>query len=154
MMKWRKSPESLVQLFDRVAPTDPRVQRRSMFGYPAAFVNGHMFCGLHQENVIVRLEGGARSAFLALPGAQVFEPMPGRPMREYLVAPEAMVADEAELARWMRESLAYVATLPPKAGASAKAKRAATPAAKRPARARAPKAKKPPAKAARGRRGR
>jgi hypothetical protein len=29
-----------------------RAQRRQMFGYPAAFVNGHLFAGLHQSNLV------------------------------------------------------------------------------------------------------
>jgi TfoX/Sxy family transcriptional regulator of competence genes len=29
----------------------PEIQQRKMFGYPAAFVNGHMFAGVFQASV-------------------------------------------------------------------------------------------------------
>jgi hypothetical protein len=45
-MVWQKSPAALIARFDELLPKDPRVARRKMFGYPAAFVNGRMFAGL------------------------------------------------------------------------------------------------------------
>jgi hypothetical protein len=44
-MSWRKSPDALVEKFSQIVPPDPRVERRKMFGYPAAFVGGNMFIG-------------------------------------------------------------------------------------------------------------
>ena len=54
-MAWRKSPQSLVDLFDDVVPDRPEMERRQMYVYPAAFVNGDMCMGLNQEDFIVRL---------------------------------------------------------------------------------------------------
>src|SRR5438046_4701621 len=42
-MAWRKSPPELIATFERVVPAGG-AERRLMFGYPAAFVNGKMFC--------------------------------------------------------------------------------------------------------------
>ncbi len=53
MAKWEKSPQALVQLFDRVLPESPNVERRKMFGYPCAFVNGNMFAGLFAKQMFV-----------------------------------------------------------------------------------------------------
>ena len=64
-MKWTKSPPELVELFDEVVPSAPAVQRRQMFGYPAAFVNGNMFAGLHQSNVVLRLPEPQLEEFMA-----------------------------------------------------------------------------------------
>jgi TfoX/Sxy family transcriptional regulator of competence genes len=111
---WRKSPASLVALFDAVLPDDTRVEKRRMFGYPCAFVNGNMFTGLHQENLIVRLDEADRARMTGELGARVFEPMPGRPMREYVALPEAILEDEAESAAWVRRALDFAAALPPK----------------------------------------
>jgi hypothetical protein len=86
-----------------------------MFGYPAAFAsNGHMFTGLHQDRWIIRLPDGAR-AELAAAGGTPFAPMPGRPMREYLVLPGAVLADAGALQVWLGRSLAYTEGLPAKA---------------------------------------
>ena len=54
-MKWRKSSEVLVAKFSALVPEDPSVERRKMFGYPAAFVGGNLFMGLHREALILRL---------------------------------------------------------------------------------------------------
>src|SRR5215472_3204015 len=113
-MKWRKSPEALVQQFETIVPPDPQVERRKMFGYPAAFVGGNMFMGLHQESLILRLPDEHRASFLSLPNASVFEPMPGRPMREYVVVPPGMLDSPDQLRAWTRRALEYVSRLPAK----------------------------------------
>jgi TfoX/Sxy family transcriptional regulator of competence genes len=122
-MHWRKAPESLVALFDEVAPRDAPAQRRQMFGYPAVFVNGNLFAGLHQEHLMLRLPDAERAEFLALPGALPFEPMPGRPMKEYVVAPAALLGDPDGLRAWLDRAMRYAVTLPPKEAKAAKAKR-------------------------------
>ena len=42
-MAWRPAPPSLIALFDAVLPADSSIERRRMFGYPAAFVGGRLF---------------------------------------------------------------------------------------------------------------
>ena len=54
-MAWTKSPPSLVELFDKSVPSGENISRRKMFGYPAAFANGNLFAGLHQNDFIIRL---------------------------------------------------------------------------------------------------
>jgi hypothetical protein len=85
-----------------------------MFGYPAGFVGGNMFAGLHQENLVIRLDATARAELLAVPGASIFEPMPGRQMKEYVVAPPSVIADVAALRRWLLCAFAHAAALPEK----------------------------------------
>lgn len=117
---WRKAPEALTAAFAEAARPLPGVQTRKMFGYPCAFFNGHLFAGVHADTLIFRLGPQDRDAFLALPGASLFEPMAGRPMREYVQAPEAMVGSPAEWTPWLDKALAYAALLPPKAAKAAK----------------------------------
>jgi TfoX/Sxy family transcriptional regulator of competence genes len=124
-MQWHKSPPELVEIFDAVAPGPPAV-RRSMFGYPAAFVNGNMFMGLHQSNMVLRLGEESRQEFLNLPGAHTFEPMAGRPMREYVVVSPSLLGDHDRLKPWVKRALEYGASLKPKE------KAAEGPAARRP----------------------
>jgi len=124
-MAWRKSPPELIAAFQAAVPQDPRVERRTMFGYPSCFVGGHLTAGLHQESVVARLPAGRREELLALPGAAVFEPMPGRTMRELVVLPPSEAADPRRLGRWLREAVDYSATLPPKPRKPAKPAKAA-----------------------------
>ncbi|HEY3056802.1 MAG TPA: TfoX/Sxy family protein [Thermoanaerobaculia bacterium] len=121
-MQWKKSSPALVELFSRVVPGAP-AEKRQMFGYPAAFVNGNMFIGLHQEDFILRLPDDARADLLKKKGAHVFEPMPGRPMKEYIVAPSSLIKDEDELRRWIGRSLQYASSLQPKKKAKSAARR-------------------------------
>ena len=64
-MAWRKSPPALIAAFDAALPDDPHVERRKMFGYPAAFAHGHLSTGLHQETLMVRLGEAQRAKLLA-----------------------------------------------------------------------------------------
>ncbi len=123
-MDWTKSPEALVDTFDEALPDDPRVQRRKMFGYPAAFVNGNMFASLHQADIVLRLDEARRSELTTRYGARPFEPMQGRPMKEYVVAPPALHEDHQLLARWLRSALDYTAALPAKEPRARKPRRA------------------------------
>ena len=114
-MKWRKASESVVKLFGELAAVlPPDVERRKMFGLPCVFVNGQLFAGVHQDNIMMRLSEADRATFLALDGAARFEPMPGRPMREYVVIPQAMLAAPDQILPWLDKSCAYARTIPPK----------------------------------------
>ena len=83
-----------------------------MFGQLSAFVNGNMFMGIFGEDVLVRLPEEDREKVLGA-GGRVFEPMPGRPMREYVVLPEAWRDDPKRVARVGSTSLDHADELPP-----------------------------------------
>jgi TfoX/Sxy family transcriptional regulator of competence genes len=114
-MKWRKPQDDLVQLLHDVIPEGQApVEFKPMFGGPCYWTGGNMFAAVHQESLFVRLGEADRAELLAQPGAHLFEPMEGRPMKEYVVFPEAMLADHEALRGWMAKGLAYAAGLPPK----------------------------------------
>jgi TfoX/Sxy family transcriptional regulator of competence genes len=113
-MPWRKSPPDLVDLFERAVPHGAGIERRQMFGYPAAFLNGNLFAGLHQKSFLLRLCAADRERARAEHGARAFEPMPGRPMREYVVMPAPLLGDRRALAAWLSRSIRYTRSLPPK----------------------------------------
>lgn len=119
-MAWTKSPQSLIDLFDMSVPSGAAISRRNMFGYPAAFANGNLFIGLHQDDFIIRLSEKDRARFTAEFGERTFEPMKGRPMREYVRLPEELLRDARKRASWIKRSLRYAETIAPKAKAGAK----------------------------------
>jgi len=112
-MSWKKAPQGLVETFEAVRPGPPAVHKQ-MFGYPCCFVNGNMFMGLHEDRMVLRLDDAERGRLLAMEGAAPFEPMPGRPMHEYVVVPGGLLGDRAKLAGWVGKALEYAASLPPK----------------------------------------
>jgi len=114
-MKWRKPQEDLVQLLHDVIPEGKAaVEFKPMFGGPCYWTGGNMFAAVHQESLFVRLGEKDRAELLTQPGAHLFEPMEGRPMKEYVVFPVDMLADQDPLRGWMARGLAYAASLPPK----------------------------------------
>jgi TfoX/Sxy family transcriptional regulator of competence genes len=117
-MAWEKPTEQTIALFDSVVPRHAKVERRKMFGFPVAFANGHMFIGLHENRMILRLGEAERERFIAAFAARVFEPMPGRPMREYVVVPDVLLGDRAELQSWCDRALDYALSLPAKKAAA------------------------------------
>jgi hypothetical protein len=135
----KPSPATVAWYLSAV-PNDPRAVKGQMFGHPCAFVNGNMFFGTFAQSVVARV-GEARAAELAAAEKfAVFEPMPKRPWKEYVIVPFQSVSD-AEIAALAAEALEVTATMPAKEK-KAPAKKA--PAKKAPAK-KAP-AKKAPAK--------
>jgi len=112
--KWTKAPAALVEVFAQSLRGIPNVEQRQMFGYPAAFTNTQMFAGLFQDKIIVRLSEADRDALLSV-GGKPFEPMRGRPMREYVLVPPALMIAPPALRAWLDKAHAYAASLQPKA---------------------------------------
>jgi len=118
-MTWR-SPEELVKVFEEALDNWPGAQIRKMFGYPAGFVNGQMFTGLHEDKMFVRLSPKDLAVFMQIDGAAPFAPMQGRPMREYAVIPASILHDSTALHDWLVKAFDYTLSLPPKAKKGAK----------------------------------
>ncbi len=116
MPKFEKSSPELVQRFsavlDRVGT--PATTRRQMFGYPCAWVGGHMASGLFAQWWWVRLAPDRLAAVNDSGEGHPFEVMPGRPMKGYAAMSEAVLADDARVEAFVREALDYTASLPPK----------------------------------------
>lgn len=113
-MEWKRAPAGLVRRFEDVIRGFPQAKPRKMFGYPAAFVNGNMMAGLFQDSMMVRLSADDLVAFREATGAALFEPMPGRVMREYAVVPSSVVKSDAKLRRVLADALRYTSSLPAK----------------------------------------
>lgn len=115
-----------------------------MFGYPCAFVRGQLFCGLFQDRVLVRLGIDEAAALVAGGETEWFSPMAGRPMREYVLVPDAEAEHGMQLARWLERGLRYGLTLPPKAARKVPGKAAGKVAATTPRKTSGRAAKKAP----------
>jgi TfoX/Sxy family transcriptional regulator of competence genes len=120
---WRKPTDELVERFGEAVAGIEGVEIRKMFGFPAAFIGGNMTAGLHNESFLVRLSDDERAERLT-EGWSTFEPMPGRPMREYVTLPPEVVADPDATRQWVERAATYVRTLPPKAAKPKKSKTA------------------------------
>jgi len=107
MPKFTKTPPEVVAVFDAASPSRGDVERRTMFSYPALFVKGNMFAFTFGPKIAVRADEATRAK------QKRFEPMPGRPMGEYVEVP-AKDMKGAALKKWMAGGLAYADSLPAK----------------------------------------
>lgn len=111
--KMVKSPDELVALFDAAMRAFPDIEQRKVFGYPCGFVNGYMTVGLYSDEFFVRLPPEEQGVLLKEPGGGFLEPMPGRPMRDYVVVPVSLRKKKAQLKKWIEKAVSYSRSLPP-----------------------------------------
>jgi hypothetical protein len=108
-MKMEKAPPDLVERFGAfMEKRFPDVERRKMFGYPAAFVNGNLATGLFAASWFVRLPEAEAT------GMETLTPMADRPMRGYYILPPDTVADDDALTPMVRAAIRFTRELPPK----------------------------------------
>lgn len=113
---WIASPPSLVAQFGTFIETLPGIERRKMFGYPAAFIDGKLFAGLYQDSMVLKLPAAARAELFKRKGAVPFEPMPGRTMGEFVLVSRSWLKQRSKLKPWLEAARAYVQSLPAKTG--------------------------------------
>ncbi len=112
--KWDKPSQDLIDLLEMVlSPYDHT--KRKMFGSPSYFINNNMFAGVHEDVIFLRLSEEDREALLLDDSdACHFDPLEGRPMREYMVITENIYRDVNQLEKWISKSIKFVSSLPPK----------------------------------------
>jgi TfoX/Sxy family transcriptional regulator of competence genes len=103
------------ELADRVRALLARrddVAERPMFGGLTFMVSGHMCCGVHGGELIVRLRPDDEGAALAHPHTRPMD-FTARPMRGFVtIAPEGL--KDPALRRWIDLAVDYIETRPPK----------------------------------------
>src|SRR5690242_9070955 len=100
MPTFSKASPELVAFFEQLVAGLPMAEPRKMFGYPTAFANGQMFASLFGDHMILRLPEAERAAFIQKYDSHLFEPMPGKPMREYVVVTPALRKAGGPLNDW------------------------------------------------------
>lgn len=113
MTTWKKVAPELTALFDSCLPHGLGVERRQMFGCPAALVNGNMFACTHETRLVVRLPAAERERLVREPGAGPFVVL-GRTMREYAAIENPLERSPEELTAWIASALAHASGMPPK----------------------------------------
>jgi len=95
--------EAMHSIGDDLAPLG--VTRGKMFGVPSLKAGRKVLCSAWDDDLVVKLPPDVLGEALALRGAERFEPMAGRAMKEWARVPYA------HRARWpdfVRASLGYV----------------------------------------------
>jgi len=89
------------------------VSERNMFGGLAFLVNGNMCCGVHQHELIVRLDPAHTARALAEPNTRIFD-LSGRPMQGWILVQAGGLEDERVLAAWLGLAFDFARSLPAK----------------------------------------
>jgi len=112
-MQWKKAPTELVEFIaDKMKNVN--CDYKKMFGYPAYFIKGNMFVGVHGDKLFLRLSDVDMADIMKNRGVAAFEPMPGRAMKGYAVLPKIVYSDNKLFAEWLDKSITYVSSLPSK----------------------------------------
>lgn len=114
MGKWEKPSEELIALLNTLL--EPfECNLRKMFGSVAYFVNGNMFAGVFEDTIFMRYDIDTQKELKEKnQDVENFDPMGGRPMKEYLILPNLIIENIPELENWLELSYTYAKNLPPK----------------------------------------
>ncbi len=92
---------------------DQPVIEKKMFGGVGFLINGNMLCGVHGDNLIVRVGPAFYEECLTRKFTKPFD-MTGRPMTGWVeVIPDGLKSNE-NLNTWVDKALQFVSGLPPK----------------------------------------
>ena len=86
---------------------------KKMFGGLAFLLNGNMCCGVHGQELIVRLDPEQTHQALRQRHTRVFD-LSGRPMKGWILVQAKGLTTEAALAKWVQTGVKYAASLPAK----------------------------------------
>jgi TfoX/Sxy family transcriptional regulator of competence genes len=86
---------------------------KKMFGGIAFLLNGNMCCGVHNQEMIVRLDPERTDQALSEPHTRIFD-LTGRPMKGWILVQSKGIATDNSLAKWLHMGLKYAASLPGK----------------------------------------
>jgi hypothetical protein len=75
----------------------PEVAESQMFGMPVLKLNGKAVLGDWEHNIVFKLDPSDVDGVLEIEGAHLFDPMGGRPMKQWVVVPSAQADSWAEL---------------------------------------------------------
>jgi TfoX/Sxy family transcriptional regulator of competence genes len=115
MANWAKKDEALIERIDGLLSVAP-VRRKDMFGTSAWFLesNDQMFAGAWGEAIMVRVGEKLTSRLIESGEAEPFDPMGGKPMREYVLLDSEKIAEDSDLLEWLDQASDFASALPPK----------------------------------------
>jgi len=92
---------------------EPGLTEKKMFGGIGFMLDGNMCAGVQRESLIVRVPIEQYELYLAQPDVDKF-PTPNRPMKGWITVGPDGIAEDDELARWVRMGVTVARSLPPK----------------------------------------
>ena len=89
------------------------VVEKKMFGGVGFLLNGNMACGVHKEDMIVRVDPAKHETLLRKDHVKPFA-ITGKPMKGWLMVEPEGCKTARQLGQWVKIGVEFAATLPPK----------------------------------------
>lgn len=105
--------ENLAARVRETLANETNIIEKKMFGGTGYLLNGNMACGVHKDSLVVRVGAPQYESALEKPYASPFD-ITGRAMKGWVLVAPTGVADDANLAQWVRWGVEFARTLPPK----------------------------------------
>ena len=91
----------------------PSLEEKKMFGGVGFLLHGNMACGVHKNNLIVRVGPARYDQALTNPHTRPFD-MTGRPMAGWIMVESQGCGTEGDLKEWIEQGIEFVRSLPAK----------------------------------------
>jgi len=114
--------EGVAQRLREAYPERVRAVEKKMFGGIAFMVSGHMSCGVVGDTLMVRVGPAQYEQALKKPHARKMD-FTGKPLNGFVYVAPAGFESDGDLASWVRLSMNFVSTLPPKSESKPRAAR-------------------------------
>ncbi len=113
--KWPNMDKELEERIDGLVGAMP-LRRKKMFGTSAWFLesNDQMIAGVWGDGIMVRVGETDAGTLMESGEAEQFDPMGGRPMREYVYLDSARIAEDSDLVEWVERAAAFTSSMPAK----------------------------------------
>lgn len=103
--------EKLSARVRRVLPPSDHIVEKHMFGGIAFLLDGRMFCGVTNKDLMVRVGPDAYEAALARPHVRPMD-FTGRPLTGFVFVGPSGSRTDAAVTTWVRQATAFVSALP------------------------------------------
>jgi len=105
--------EKLAERVRKLLGGQRSLEEKRMFGGLAFMVNGHMCCGVLNDDLVLRVAREEYDNAISRPYARAMD-FTGRPTRGLLYVSPAGFRSARDLRTWVQRSLEFVSSLPPK----------------------------------------
>jgi hypothetical protein len=101
---------ALADRVKKLIQTKKKLQEKKMFGGIAFLLNGNMCCGVHGDEVILRVDPEKYEKLLARANIREFD-LTGRPMKGWLLLNSKGARKSSDLKPWIKETVGFAETL-------------------------------------------
>lgn len=105
--------EKLSQRVKKLLQNEDEFREQKMFGGIAFMLHGNMCCGIHEDNLILRLNKELAREALETKEVSLFD-ITGKPMNTIVSIPQENIKTPAKLKKWVNVALVFNRTLPSK----------------------------------------